>query len=257
MHHSYIDRYAQGHSAIHALDARVKLAAVLAYSAVLVSFGRYALLELAPLAVLPLGMLWLGDVPVRFALRRAAVLSPFILTLAALAPLYDRQPVPIALGPWQGAAAGGWLTAGSVAVRFTLGVLALTALMSTTPFGQLLAGMRRLGCPRVLVMQLGLLYRYLFLLVDQAMRVRRGRDFRGAARAPARRRLQAVGAIIGQLFVRSLDRADRVHLAMTARGYRGEPRPLAHPHLHGADGVFAVLVALYLVACRWGSGLIR
>ena len=53
--------------------------------------------------------------------------------------------------------------------------------MCTTPFALLLEAMRQLGMPRMIVVQLGFLYRYLFVLIDEAMRLRRARDFRGAA----------------------------------------------------------------------------
>ena len=198
MHHSYIDRFAQGGSPVHRLDARAKLVAVVAYSAVLISFNRYAVAELVPLAVLPLAMLWFGGVPAWFALRRVLFLSPFILFVCILSPWYDRSPEVVSFGPWRYAVAGGWLTSANIAVKFTLGVLALTALTSTTRFAWLLEGMRRLAVPKMLLIQLGFLYRYLFVLIDEAMRVRRSRDFRGAALAPVGRRLSAVGSIIAR-----------------------------------------------------------
>lgn len=250
MHHHYIDQYAQGRSPIHRLDARAKVLAVLAYSAVLISFGRYEVAALAPLAVLPLAMLWLSGVPVTFALKRAAMLSPLILTLCLLSPWYDRLPQAAAVGPWRFSLAGGWLTAGSVAVKFTLGMAALTALMCTTPFSLLLEALRRLGVPRLLVAQLGFLYRYIFVLIDQAQRVRRARDFRGAALAPAGRRLSAVGGIIGALFVRTLERSERVHLAMRARGYDTQTRSMDRLHWHAADVAALAAAAAYLAVCR-------
>jgi cobalt/nickel transport system permease protein len=154
-------------------------------------------------------------------------------------------------GPWEYTVTGGWLTAADIAIKFALGVMALTALMCTTPFASLLEAMRRLGMPHVIVMQLGFLYRYIFVLIDEAMRVRRARDFRGAALAPVGRRLAAAGGVIGTLFSRTLDRSQRVQLAMAVRGYRGETHSLKQLHLHRADAVFFALVVVYLVACCW------
>jgi cobalt/nickel transport system permease protein len=251
MHHSHIDRFAQGDSPVHRLDARAKLLAVIAYTVVLISFGRYTVAGLAPMTVMPLAMLWLGRVPVWFALRRVAILSPFIAMLCLMSPLYDRTPVRAALGPWQFEVTGGWLTAADVAIKFTLGLTALTAMMSTTRFSSLLEGMRRLGMPRMLVLQLGFLYRYIFVLIDEAMRMRRARDFRGAHRAPVQRRLAAVGGVIGSLFVRTLERSDHIQTAMSARGYRGEPRGLRQLRFRLADAAFLAAAAGYLLFCRW------
>ena len=252
MHHHFIDRYAMGDSPIHRLDARAKLVAVLAYMVVLISFGRYAVAGLAPMAVLPFALLWFGGVPVWFALRRAAILSPFILMLVLVSPFYDRAPQAVTFGPWYWTLSGGWLTAADIAVKFALGVLALTAMMCTTPFALLLEAMRRLGMPQVIVLQLGFLYRYLFVLIDEAMRVRRARDFRGAALAPVGRRLAAVGGVIGTLFIRTLDRSERIQIAMAARGYCGVPHSLVQLRFRRPDAWFLLAVGVYLAACRCG-----
>jgi cobalt/nickel transport system permease protein len=252
MHHHFIDRFAMGDSPVHRLDARAKLLAVLAYTVVLISYDRYTVCDLAPLAVLPLALLWFARVPLWFALRRVLILSPFIMMLVLMSPLYDRVPHPVTFGPWHFRISGGWLTAADVALKFAGGVLALTALMCTTPFALLLEALRRLALPQVVVMQLGFLYRYLFVLIDEAQRVRRARDFRGAALAPLGRRIAAAGGVIGSLFLRTLNRSQRVHLAMAARGYHGESHSLSQLRFTGTDAVFLLLVGVYLAACRWG-----
>lgn len=252
MHHHFIDRFAMGDSPIHRLDARAKLLAVLGYTVVLISFRRDTVADLAPLAVLPLALLWFARVPVWFAVRRVLILSPFILMLVLMSPFYDRAPQAVTFGPWHHTVSGGWLTAADISIKFALGVMALTALMCSTRFALLLEAMQRLGLPQVVVMQLGFLYRYVFVLIDEAMRVRRARDFRGAALAPVGRRLAAAGGVIGMLFIRTLDRSQRVHLAMAARGYNGQPHSLRQLRFTRIDAVFLLVVALYLVACRWG-----
>jgi cobalt/nickel transport system permease protein len=250
MHHSYIDRFAQGSSPIHRLDAQSKLLAILAYTAVLISFDRYAVSMLAPMAVLPVAMLLFAGIPLSFALRRVLILSPFILATCLLAPLYDHSLHHVHLANWQGSLSGGWLTLIDVAVKFTLGVLALTALISTTPFGLLLEALRKFHVPKLLVMQLGFLYRYIFVLIDESMRIRRARDFRGAVAASVPHRLRAVGGIIGSLFVRTLERSDRVYMAMLARGYDGQNRSLSVAHFHSVDALFLVATVGYLIFCR-------
>ena len=251
MHHAHIDKFAQGDSLVHRLDARAKLLAVVAFTAVVISYDRYAVGDLLPLAIFPLAMLWLAGVPTWFALRRAIVLVPFIAMLALLSPLYDRAASRENIGPWTLFVSGGWITATDVTLKFFLSVLAMTALMCTTPFSLMLEAMRKMLVPKILVMQLGFLYRYIFVLVDEAMRIRRARDFRGASRAPISRRLAVVGGVIGMLFGRTLDRSDRIHLAMTARGYRGEPRSLSRLNFGWSDAAFLIFVAAYLFACRF------
>lgn len=251
MHHHHIDQFARGDSWLHRRDSRAKLLAVLGYSVVLISFGRYDVAALAPMAVSPLAWLMWADIPLRLALRRVLVLSPFILTLALASPLYDRSMHTVAIGSATFEITGGWMAAGSIVAKFALGVLALTALVCTTPFGSLLEAMDRLKAPRLLVMQLGLLYRYLFELIDRAMRMRRARDFRGGRRAGLGRRLRAGGGMIGSMLARTLEKSQRVELAMACRGGTGLSLSLRRLRLGWADAGMLAVMAGYLLVCRW------
>jgi cobalt/nickel transport system permease protein len=190
-----------------------------------------------------------------FALRRVLVLTPFILMLVLMSPIYDRTSHAVSFGPFSYTISGGWLTAANIMIKFIFGVLALTAMMCTTRFASLLEAMRYLGMPQIIVMQLGFLYRYIFVLIDEAMRLRRARDFRGAALAPVGRRLAAAGGVIGTLFVRTLDRSQRIQTAMAARGYRGEPHSLSQLRFTVYDAIFLIAAGAYLVACRWGFSM--
>ncbi|MCJ7544383.1 MAG: energy-coupling factor transporter transmembrane protein EcfT, partial [Phycisphaerae bacterium] len=126
MHHHHIDRFAHLDSAVHRLDARGKLLAALTYTVILISFDRYAVAVLAPMAIGPAAMFALAGVPLWFALRRAVFLTPFIATIAILSPLADHSVHAVAFGPWAFQVSGGWLTAADVTVKFFLGVVALT-----------------------------------------------------------------------------------------------------------------------------------
>ena len=251
MHHSYIDKFSRQQSPIHNLDARVKLAAIIAYSVVLISFGRYEIAPLIPMTILPFGMLWIGGVPIWFAIRRVILLSPFILMLALMSVFYDRQPHSLSIAGWSFTLSGGVLTAISIAIKFSLGLLTLTAMTCTTQFSLLLEGMGSMAVPRMLIMELSLIYRYIFVLIDEAMRLRRARDFRGAALAGFSRKISAAGNIIGMLFLRTLDRSSRIGTAMQARGFRGRQRNLVRLKLGRADLVFGVAVVIYLFICRF------
>jgi cobalt/nickel transport system permease protein len=114
---------------------------------------------------------------------------------------------------------GGGETALRVLVRSNLSLAAMIILSSTTPFSEILELLRRLRMPALFVTTLSLLYRYMFVLVDQGermMRARRSRTF-----GPRRRLAWRSGAgVVGQLFIRSTERAERVYAAMSARGWR-------------------------------------
>lgn len=115
----------------------------------------------------------------------------------------------------------------------------------TTEFPDILVAMRALRTPRVLVTIFGLMWRYLFVFSDEALRLMRARASRsGAADVPGLRpggtiawRAQTAGGLVGNLFVRSLERSERIYAAMLARGYDGEIRSLAQEALDTVDWV--------------------
>jgi cobalt/nickel transport system permease protein len=248
MHHHYIDRYAYQDSPIHRLDPRAKVLGVMAYSVVLISLPKYAVPS-AWFALFPAVLLFWGGIPIRFVLKHTLLVSPFIVFVVALSPIFDRTPVAVTSTI---TVAGGWITAASLVIRFVLGMAALIGLASTTRFPELLKGLERLGCPQVLVTQLRFLYRYLFLLIDQAMHMRQARAARDAGRGPAGLRWRSAAGQVGVLFTRTLEQAERVHLAMMARGYDGTIRLASPLRWSGGDTVFLAATLVYVAAVRWG-----
>ena len=95
----------------------------------------------------------------------------------------------------------------------------LLAALLLTPFAALLAVLRRLRCPAILVTTLALMYRYLFVLMDETERMNRARR----SRTFTRQRWwewKILADVIGQLFVRSTERAEQIYAAMCARGWK-------------------------------------
>jgi cobalt/nickel transport system permease protein len=106
-----------------------------------------------------------------------------------------------------------------------LAFLAMLLLAAVTPWRRLIRAMHRLGVPRVLVATLMFMERYIHVLVDELERMttaRRARTFR------PRNFLSwtVLTSTIAILFLRSFERADRVHNAMIARGWDGKLRTL-------------------------------
>ncbi len=228
------------------LDPRTKVLATVAFVVVVASFGRLELARLAPLAAYPLALGVLGDVPWRPIAVRLAIASPFALGMAAAEPFLDRTPLPGGLG-----VSAGELALLTILGKFLLSLGAALLLVATTPFDDVCVALRRVGVPRVLVSQLLLTYRYLFVLGEESRRLLRAH----ALRSPDRPRptLRAAGALLGSLLVRALARAERIHVAMRCRGFDGT-MPLRRPGAPGrADAVFAAATLALLVVARLGD----
>jgi cobalt/nickel transport system permease protein len=63
------------------------------------------------------------------------------------------------------------------------------------------------------------MHRYLFVLLDESERMRRARASRTFQRQ-RRVRWNLLGSVVGQLFVRASERAERIYAAMCARGWK-------------------------------------
>lgn len=243
MHVHFLDPYRPRVSPVHALDARIKLVLAVAciLTASLMPVGAWAAYVL--LFAIVLSAVILSDLGVRYVLARASLAFPFVLAAAPLMltegpPLLATLPV----GPWVlQFSQDGVVRFASIAIKSWISVQAAIVLSSSTSFPDLLFAMRALRVPRLLVAIFGLMWRYLFVLVDEVLRLMRARAARsGETGEPGRRiggslawRARVTGGMAGNLFLRALERGDRIYLAMAARGYDGEVRHFPLPPLTG------------------------
>ena len=214
-----MDELGQLNSPVHRLDARAKAVVTLVFIAVVMSYDRYSVSTLVPLALFPLSLVALGRLPLVPLLRKMAVAAPFAVLVGLFNPWLDRTPMG-AVGPWM--ITGGWFSFASILIRFALTVGAALVLVAGTGMYRLGAGLQRLGLPQLFVTQLLFLYRYLFVVADEGSRMVRSVRLRAAGVEALPLRLY--GSLVGHLLLRSMDRAERVHRAMVARGFDGEVR---------------------------------
>jgi cobalt/nickel transport system permease protein len=91
------------------------------------------------------------------------------------------------------------------------------------------------------------LYRYLFVLMDEAGRMRRARALRAGRTKTSIR--EATG-MLTTLLLRTVDRSEAIWRAMLVRGFEGELRSPRRLHWHSSDTLFLVLVAAGCVVLR-------
>jgi cobalt/nickel transport system permease protein len=248
MKHAFIDQYSDLDSFVHRLDPRTKTLVVLVFVLVVMATPPTDWPAFALGTVLIAGLILLAQLPPLYVLKRSAVVAPFVLMIALSLPFFEGGQVAGScnVGWWQVSVTyEGLLVLWNVVVKSWLSALGLILLSATTPFPRLLKGLERLGVPRVMVMILSFMYRYLFVLVDEAMRMERARESRnlGGGRVWQARTL---GNMIGTLFLRSYERAERVYQAMLARGFDGEMRTLSELRFGRADLCFGIICSLCL-----------
>jgi cobalt/nickel transport system permease protein len=255
MHSDAFDRYHHGHSPLHSLDPRVKVLVAIAFiisNALLpdgawIAFGLAWILVLAANAVSGLGA--------GFTFRRSFIALPF--ALAAVTVLFSIPGQPVASFQflmWDLTITdAGLLRFVSIVIRSWLSVQLAILLVAVTEFPKIVHALRHLRMPAVLTVIISFLYRYLFVLADEVMRLLRAREAR-SARAAGKKgggsmawRARVAGNMAGQLFLRSYERSDRVYNAMLARGYKGELMTIHPHHFHASDRLFGVLSLVCLI----------
>lgn len=255
MHFSPYHAYRVGDSMLHRLDARVKLFVTLAF---------VLSVSLAPEGAWPMYVLLLAFVLSASAaselgwasiLRRAALALPFVLAaLPVLVTVKGDPLVSIPIGAWSFTVTEpGVERFLSVALKSWLSVQMVILLTATTPMPDLLLAMRALRLPRLLISILSLMWRYLAVLVDEAMRMMRAREARSASwqgrsggSLPWRARV--TGAMAGTLFLRGYERSERIYSAMLARGYDGSMRSFPQKPLSSAERLILIVALLILLA---------
>jgi cobalt/nickel transport system permease protein len=239
MRHSFLDRYRQGTSLIHRLDSRLKLVATLAYVLAVTTTPPGAWTAYALLAALAIGAVLAAQVPLNEGLKRSAVALPFAGMVAISLPFTQAGDVLWSwriLGQTLTITDAGFALFATVVVKAWLSVLVSGLLVATTPFPDLLKAMRSLRVPAVLTATISFMYRYLFVLVDEAMRLQTARAARsvGTGRT-VWWRARVLGGMIGSLFLRSYERSERIYAAMLSRGFAGEVRTLTRPMWQARD----------------------
>lgn len=218
-----LDATATPASQLSRIDPRALLLATLAFILTVVSFHRYTVAGLLPLAIFPVLLARWGGIALRPVGFKVLLALPFALMVGVFNPFFDTAPQLELLGH---SISGGWLSLTSIVLRATLTVSAALILIACIGMHRLVAALQLLGVPAVLTTQLLLLHRYTLVLAGELGRMNLARELRSppATTMP----LAVYGSLLGHLLLRTLERAQRIHQAMCSRGFDGH-LPLQHP----------------------------
>lgn len=249
MKHSFLDQYSDRDSLIHRLDPRTKLVTTFLFIMAVAltppdGWPSYALYS----AILAIWLL-LSQVPVSYVLKRSLVVLPFVVLIAIFIPFFHEGEVAGSYNMWLWQVSvtySGLEILRNILIRALLSILSLILLTSTTRMPDLLRSLEQLHMPRVMVMLLSFMYRYIFVLVDEAMRMKQARDSRNFG---SRRwwQIKTIGNMIGTLFIRAYERGERVYAAMVARGFDGRSRTLKRLRFKPADAYFGLSLTVLVI----------
>lgn len=208
-----LELLAGGTSRLHLLDPRAKLLVSLIFIVLVVSCHRYDLTMLLPFFSYPVFTASQAGLSLRLIARKVLPVLPFVLLLGSANLLFDQHSQQFFGGI---TISGGWFSLLVLVLRTVLTVSAAVLLVATTSFMDISLALQQLGMPRVLVVQLFFMVRYLFVLAEDATMVVKARRLRSFGSKGMEWRPFA--AMLTHLLLRSWERAERIHMAMLARG---------------------------------------
>lgn len=240
-----MDELAVRSSPIHALHPAAKLIATIVYILVTLSFDKYDLSGLVPMLLWPILLFQLSGIEVRSCFYKLRIVLPLVMAVGLFNPFFDRA-ILLRFGPIS--VSGGIVSMLTLMLKGLFCLMASFLLMATTPIDNLCAALRQLHVPKLLVTLLLLTYRYVGVMTEELAIMSEAYHLR----APGQKgiHISAWGSFLGQLLLRSMDRAQELYSSMLLRGY--------HQHFHYADiKPFKRRDALYVIGCVLAFVLVR
>lgn len=254
-----MDSLASGDSLVHRLHPLAKLPVTAAFILVTVSFHKYDLTGLTAMVLYPVIVFQMSGIPVRTCFYKLRIVLPLVMAVGIFNPFFDRTAV-LRLG--NVVLTGGMLSMLSLMFKGILCLMASFLLVSTTSIDALCAALRKLHVPSMLVTLLLLTFRYVGLMTEEVAVMTDACHLR----APGQKGIHytAWGSFLGQLLLRSMDRAQELYSGMQLRGFTGEFFYADTKPFRTGDGVWLLgwitaflLLRLVPVAQLLGSLVVR
>lgn len=242
----HLEELSKQNSFIHHINALVKLIVSILYIITVVSYGKYELIGLIPLAIYPVLLFTIGDIPFLPLFKRCLIVLPLVIGLGLFNPILDRQLVPIFGNLSIGA---GWISYMSLIIKSLLTIMCALLLISTTGIDKIAMALRKLFVPQILVVQFLLTYRYISVLLEEINSIWTAYSLR----APGQKGIhhKSWGPLLGQLLMRTYDRSQRIYNAMVLRGFDGEFYVGANKKLYIWDYLYLVAWTTFLFLVRF------
>lgn len=233
-------------SPVHRLHPMAKLIVTAFYVIIVISFPSRNISGLVPFIFYPAIMMPLSGTPYRLLLGRLLATLPFPL-MGGVSNLIFARGTAFYIGSI--AVSMGMVSFASIMLKTTLTVFAVLILIATTSFVEISEQLILLKIPRIVCLQFVMTYRYLSVLIVETTTM----FLSYSLRAPKQKgiKMKDMGSFLGQLILRSFDRAERIYQAMKCRGFEGVYHGKRYAGFCVADWLFAILSALAMLILRF------
>ncbi len=240
----HIDELSKKNNMINNIHPLIKLMLTLIYICTLASFNRYDIAGMLPFFLYPTVVIIICDIPMGKIIKRVLMVEPFIIFAGILNPILDGNLVQIGGVSFS----AGWLTFASLVIKSTLMVTAGFLLIATTGIDDVAKTLSLMRVPAVFVLLFLLTYRYIFVLMDEAGRLMRAYHMRAPQQTGIK--IKVWGSMVGQLLIRTYNRAQVIYQSMVLKGYQGKYSTSIGKRLKRGDVFYLVIWLLFIAASR-------
>ncbi|MBQ9632470.1 MAG: cobalt ECF transporter T component CbiQ, partial [Lachnospiraceae bacterium] len=183
-----------------------KLLLGLVYILIVVSLDKYDLCRALALSVYPIFGFIIGELSLKEGLYRMRLILPLVVFVGIFNPFFDRQ-ILFRIGSF--GVTGGVLSMATLMLKGLYAVLSAYILIATTSIEEICYALRLVHVPRIIVMVVMLIDRYIVIMGQEADRIQTAYRLR----APSQKGIhyKAWGTLVGQWLLRSMDRANLVY----------------------------------------------
>ena len=212
-----MDEIASGKSFVHSLHPLAKLIVTIVYIVFVVAFDKYNFTGLVPMLLFPVFIYQLAGVPVSLCFKKLRYVLPLVLAVGIVNPFFDHVPM-LRIGTV--VVTGGVLSMLTLMLKGVLSIMASFILVATTKIDAICAALRKIHVPDIIVTLILLTYRYVGVMISEVSIMNNAYKLR----APGQKGIHfsAWGSFLGQLFLRSMDRAEELYTSMQLRAFKGE-----------------------------------
>lgn len=211
-----MDTLAARDSFLHRRHPLAKLLLTIVYIFVVVSFPVNILSGMIPMILIPVLCYQMADIPLRTCFHKLRFILPLVCFVGIWNPILNREPA-FQLGALT--VSVGMISFVTLMLKGILSLMMSFLLIATTNIEKICYALSLLHIPKIMVTQTLITYRYISLLLHEA-----GTMFNAyQLRAPGQKgvHISAWGSFLGQLLLRSMDRANDLYQSMEMRGFHG------------------------------------
>lgn len=214
---NYFEKTSDQRTVMTKLNPTSKVLVTILYLVILMSFPKYEILGTAGMVLYPSVLFAVEGISLKRVVKSTGPVIAVLLLFGCVNILIDRTMISAGI---LGTIPGGIASCITLSLKGTLAVTASFVLVATTKIDEICYGLQRIRVPKVICIQILLMFRYLSVILNEAEAMNEAYHLR----APGQRGInkKAWGSFLGQLLIRSLEKAEIIYESMMLRGFKGE-----------------------------------